>query len=75
MDKCPSHFTKEVIDMLAAASVRIVTFAPHTTHVFQLLDWTLFDSFKRVGKYQLLFPDVNSMSRFIDRTEWTSRRF
>jgi hypothetical protein len=38
MDNCPSHITKEVIDMFTAAKVRVVTFAPYTTDIFQLLE-------------------------------------
>jgi hypothetical protein len=67
MDHCAGRMTKEVIDMLTAAKGRVVTFTQHTTHIFQFIDLTLFGSFKRVGKYQLLFVHVNSTSRFIYR--------
>jgi hypothetical protein len=74
MDNYPNHITKEVIDMLTAARVRVVTFAPHTTHIFQLLELTLFGSFKRVAKYELPFTDVNSASRFIYRVYMDFKR-
>lgn len=67
MDNCPSHLTSEVITLLTTARVRVVTFAPHTTHIFQLLDLTLFGAFKRVGQYQLPFDDITTTSRFIYR--------
>jgi hypothetical protein len=65
MDNCPCHVTSEVTTLLTQARVRVITFAPHTTHIFQLLDVTLFEMFKRAGKYSLPFEDLNSTSQFI----------
>jgi hypothetical protein len=38
IDHSPSYITSEVMEMLTEARVRVVTFAPLTTHIFQLLD-------------------------------------
>jgi hypothetical protein len=65
MDNCPGDLTSEVLDVLTMAQVRIVAFAPHTTHIFQLLDLRLFVPFRRVGKHHLPFNDLRSTSRFI----------
>jgi hypothetical protein len=67
IDNHPSHITKQVIDMLTTARVRIKTFVPNTTHIFQILDLMLFGSFKKVGKCQLPFAAINSTSPFIYR--------
>jgi hypothetical protein len=62
MDNYPGHLTSEMMDMPTTA-----TFALHTAHIFQLLDLTLFGTFKRVGEYHLPFDDLTSTSSFIDR--------
>jgi hypothetical protein len=49
MDNCSPHLTPVVIDLLSNARVRIVTFAPHTTQIFQVLDLVLFGVLKRRG--------------------------
>jgi hypothetical protein len=56
-----------VIDLLSEARVRIVTFTPHTTQIFQALDLTLFGVLKRRGQYQLPFGDDAGSSRFIKK--------
>jgi hypothetical protein len=45
MDNCPLDLISEVVDMLTTTGVRIVTFTPHATHIFQLLDLTSFGTF------------------------------
>lgn len=68
MDNCPAHVTHEVLDLLTAARVRVVTFAPHTTNIFQLLDTTLFGLFKRQREYLLPFDTENRTAKFIFKT-------
>jgi hypothetical protein len=46
MDYCPSHVKQEVLGILTAATVRIIIFASHTAHIFQVLDLTLFGAFR-----------------------------
>jgi hypothetical protein len=47
MDNCSSHVSDDVVAVLANARVRIITFAPHTTHIFQRLDMVLFEALKK----------------------------
>jgi hypothetical protein len=68
MDNCPAHVTREVLDLLTEARVRVVTFAPHTTSSFHVLDLTLFGVFKRHGQYHLPFETENRTADFIVKT-------
>jgi hypothetical protein len=45
--------------------VRVITFAPHTTQIFQVLDVTLFGVLKRRLGYKLPLEDENETVRFI----------
>jgi hypothetical protein len=65
MDNYPSHLTCDVRDLLNTVRVRVVTFAPHTTRIFQLLDLTIFGMLKREGKYHLPFSDLGTMVNFV----------
>jgi hypothetical protein len=42
-----------------------VTFASHTKQIFQFPDLTLFEIFKREGKYDLPFGDLETMVNFV----------
>jgi hypothetical protein len=48
MDNCSAHISDEVVAVLTEARVRIITFAPHTTQIFQVLDLVLFGALKGV---------------------------
>jgi hypothetical protein len=65
MDNCPSHVTREVIGILTEARVRVITFAPHTTQIFQILDLTLFGVLKHQPRYYLPFDDDAATVKFI----------
>jgi hypothetical protein len=43
MDDCWVHASDDAIHILTEARVRVLTVAPHTTQVFQVLDLTLDD--------------------------------
>jgi hypothetical protein len=69
MDNCPSHVmschvTDDIIGLLTEARVRVVTFAPHTTQIFHVLDVTLFGVLKRRLGYKLPFEDDKETVRF-----------
>jgi hypothetical protein len=49
MDNCSSHISDEVVAILTEARVRIITFAPHTTQIFQVLDLVLIGALKKRG--------------------------
>jgi hypothetical protein len=44
MDNCSPHVSNDVIAILTNTLVRVITFARHTTHVFQMLDVVLFSA-------------------------------
>jgi len=50
MDSYRSHIDPAVLELLRAHNVRVVTFHPHTTHLFCVLDTAVFAIFKRVLK-------------------------
>jgi hypothetical protein len=47
MDNYSPHISDEVVAVLSEARVRIITFAPHTTQIFQVLDLVLFGALKK----------------------------
>jgi hypothetical protein len=47
MDNCPSHAIDDAIGLLTKSRVSVITVAPHTTQIFQILDVTLFGVLKR----------------------------
>ena len=49
-DNYRSHIDPAVLKLLRAHNVRVVTFHPHTTHIFCVLDTSNFATFKRVLK-------------------------
>jgi hypothetical protein len=59
------HVTDEIIGLPAEARVRVITFAPHTTQIFQILDMTLFGVLKRRLGYKLPFGDEKVTGKFI----------
>jgi hypothetical protein len=65
MDNYSAHFTDDVIRFVTEARVPVITFAPHTTHNFQVLDRTLFGILKRRPRYELPFETDNSMVKFL----------
>jgi hypothetical protein len=67
MDNCSPHLAPTAVQLLTHARVRIITFAPHTTHIFQVLDLALFGALKRRSQYQLSFDDEKRRARFIER--------
>jgi hypothetical protein len=67
MDNCSSHVTDDVIRFLTDATVRVITFAPYATQIFQVLDLTLFGVLKRRTGYELPFENDNATAKFITR--------
>jgi hypothetical protein len=47
MDNCSSHTSDDGIAVLTRERMKIITFAPDTTHIFQLLDVVLFRTLKK----------------------------
>jgi hypothetical protein len=46
-DNCSSHIDEEVMAMLARENIRLITYPPHTSHLFQPLGLMTFAAFKR----------------------------
>jgi hypothetical protein len=65
MDNCSAHVSDDMIRILTEAMVSVITFAPHTNQVFQVLDLTLFGVPKRHPSYELPFDDDNARVKFI----------
>jgi hypothetical protein len=65
IDNYSPHLAPAVLTLLSNAPVRIVTFAPHTTQILQIIDLTLFRVFKRREQYQLPFDDERGSVHFI----------
>jgi hypothetical protein len=65
MNNCSADVTDDVIRILTGARVRVITFAPHTTQVFQVLDLTLFGVLKQCPRYELPFDDDNARAKVI----------
>jgi hypothetical protein len=65
MDNCPGHVTDDIIGLLTEARVRVITFAPHITQIFQALDVTLFGVLKRHLGSKFPFEDEKETVKFI----------
>jgi hypothetical protein len=65
MAHCWGDVSDDVIRILTEARVRVITFAPHTTEVFQVLDVTLFGVLKRCPRYELPFDANNATVKVI----------
>jgi hypothetical protein len=74
MDNYPTHVGEEVSTILCNAQVRIITWPPHTTHIFQELDLCLFGVLKRRGQYLLPFDDDQMMAGFFFKIYRTFRQ-
>jgi hypothetical protein len=47
MDNCSSHTSDDAITVLTRERMKIITLAPHTTLIFQMLDVVLFGALKK----------------------------
>jgi hypothetical protein len=47
MDDCSPHVSDDIVAVLTSVPVRIITFAPYTTQVFEILDVVLFGVLKK----------------------------
>jgi hypothetical protein len=51
MDNCSVHVTPEIFRLLGENHIKIVTFAPHPTNIFQALNLSFFGVFKTKEKF------------------------
>jgi hypothetical protein len=58
MNNCSPHVSDNVVAVLTSVRVRIITFATHTTHVFQMLDIVLFGALTRhATRFKYLYEE------------------
>jgi hypothetical protein len=57
--------TDDIIGLLTEARMRVITFAPHTTQISQILDVALFGVLKRRLGYELPFEDDKETVNYI----------
>jgi hypothetical protein len=74
VEKCSVHVTDDVIRLHTEARLGFITFAPHTTQVFHVLELTLFDVLKRRPRYELPFGDDNTTVKFIMKVDHDFRQ-
>jgi uncharacterized PurR-regulated membrane protein YhhQ (DUF165 family) len=67
MDNCQYHVSDEVIVALANANVRIITFANHTTHIFQMLDVVIFGALKKHANGLKMLGEEQPAAAFLPR--------
>jgi hypothetical protein len=67
MDNCSLHVLDEVVAVLTNAQVRIITFATHTTHIFQMLDVVLFGALRKHANGLKIFDEEQSAAAFLLR--------
>jgi hypothetical protein len=65
MDNCFIHARPEVLATLRDHNMKVITFPPHTTQIFQIFDRCLFGIFKTKMQYKLPFGNDNRTVNFI----------
>jgi transposase len=61
MDNCSAHISPAIIGLLSEHRVKAITFPPHTSGIFQMLDLVFFGVFKRTKKHLAKDPSVPVM--------------
>ena len=74
MDNCPSHVGEVILTLLRDARVRVITWPPHTTQIFQQLDISLFGVLKQRAQYKLPFDNEQGTADFLFRTYRTFKQ-
>jgi hypothetical protein len=77
LDNCFIHTRPEVLAISRDHSVKVITFPPHTTQIFQTPGLCLFGVFKRKMQYKLPFANENLTVNLFERgfTHWSKRFF
>jgi hypothetical protein len=65
MDNYSPHILNDVVAVLTHARVQIITFAPHTTHIFQMLDVVLFGALKKHANGLKMFDEEQPAAAFL----------
>jgi hypothetical protein len=67
MDNCSVYVTPEIFRHLGENHIKIVTFAPHTTNIFQALDISFFGVFKTKEKFWMDQDDDKTFTATIHK--------
>jgi hypothetical protein len=68
MDNCSPHASDDVVAVLTSIQVQIITFAPHTTRIFQMLDVVLFGALKKHATRLKSLDEEQSAAAFLLKT-------
>jgi hypothetical protein len=61
-DNCSAHMSDSVMRKMALHGILVLTYPPHTSHIFQILDLLLFGLVKRSKKHQMRDDSLPLMS-------------
>jgi hypothetical protein len=67
MDNCSPHMTDAVMTILTREHVKVITFATHTIHIFQVLDLVLFGALEKRATRLSTLDEEQSAAVFIIR--------
>jgi hypothetical protein len=67
IEKFSPHMGDAAIAVFTREHVRIITFAPHTTHIFQVLDLVRFGTLKKCATRPSTLDEEQSAAAFISR--------
>jgi hypothetical protein len=67
MDNCSIHVQAKTLPTLAGHRVKVITFLPHTTHIFQCLDLSLFGNFEQKKNCEVSLENDEHTAGFIKR--------
>jgi hypothetical protein len=65
MDNCSAHVSDHASRLLTDTRMHVITFAPHTTQVFQVPDLTVYGVLKGRLRHELPFDDDDAMLKVI----------
>jgi hypothetical protein len=67
MDNCSIDIQAETVQTLAEDRVKVITFPPHTIHIFQCLDLSLFGNLRKKTNDKLPLESDEHPAGFIER--------
>ena len=75
-DNCSSHLDDELLRILAANNIIVITYPPHCSHIFQVLDLLLFGVLKihkkHIPKDETISPKIDHLLRIFKAYEMST---
>lgn len=68
MDNCMAHCSERSLKLLAENSIIVISFPPHTSNLFQMLDLVLFGCVKNIKRGIERRKDLNPAAEILERT-------